>query len=189
MNRYCREISIKDLESIIESNQRNFYAVGKALKEIRDKRLYRKLGCDSFESYTKQRWDMKKSHTYRLINASEVIDNLSPIGEIKPINEAQARPLAVFDAFEQKKIWRQFLKSGKDITASNIRKYISEYFPGRQTMIGPSRIEIIDESYLEAVMALLYQIRVAQSSQWKSTSRDAAIYWNKVMKEKILWGK
>jgi hypothetical protein len=80
------------LEMVIESERGSFYKVGKALREIRDERLYRELFFDSFERYVKKRWDMGKSHAYRLIEASRVIDNLSPIGDVLPENEAQLRP-------------------------------------------------------------------------------------------------
>ena len=95
MKRPCQE-QINRLESIIESNQRNFHSVGQALKEIRDNHFYRNLGFDSFESYVKNRWDIGKSHAYRLIDAAQVIDNLSPIGDILPVNEAQCRLLTPF---------------------------------------------------------------------------------------------
>jgi hypothetical protein len=177
------------LESVIESNQRNFYAVGKALKEIRDKRLYRTLGFDLLELYTRSRWDMGKSHTYRLIEASVVIDNLSAIGESLPLNEAQVRSLTNFEPFEQRKIWREFLKSGHDMTARHIRKFISDYLGKQRPLPAPDRIEVISENYRSAVMKMLYQIRKAQSDEWQLTSLEAAVYWNNIMKERILWGK
>lgn len=185
----CYEDQLGCLESIIESNQRNFYAVGKALKEIRDKRLYRELGFDLLEMYTRSRWDMGKSHTYRLIEASVVIDNLSPIGETLPFNEAQTRPLTNFEPFEQRKIWREFLKSSHDMTARYIQKFISDYLGRQRPLSTPNKIEIISENYRSAVMKMLYQIREAQSDEWQLTSVEAAVYWNNIMKERILWGK
>ena len=46
----------------------------------------------TFEEYCKERWGMNRAHAYRLIDAAEVVNNLSPIGDI-PVNESQARPL------------------------------------------------------------------------------------------------
>ena len=180
---------LSNLESIIESNQRNFYAVGKALKEIRDNRLYRDQGFYLFERYTKIRWDMGKSHTYRLIDASQVIDNLSPIGEKMPLNEAQVRPLANFDPFEQRKIWRDFLKCNQKMSTRNIQKFISEYLGKQNPFPVSDLIEIISEDYRLAVEKMLYQIRAAQSDSWQSTSLEAAVHWNNIMKERILWEK
>ena len=187
MNRHCQE-QINRLESIIESNQRNFHSVGKALKQIRDNHFYRNLGFDSFESYVKGRWDFGKSHTYRLIDAAQVIDNLSPIGDILPVNEAQCRLLSPFEAFDQKKIWREFLKSDFALTARQLRNFISNYKDNRKTPRYDG-IETISDCYQRAVFEILYQIRVARSDNWELTSRQAAIYWNNVMKAKILWEK
>jgi hypothetical protein len=55
---------LNQLETVIETNQRSFYHLGKALKEIRDSGLYQKLCFDSFEQYSKIRWDLGKSHCY-----------------------------------------------------------------------------------------------------------------------------
>jgi len=187
MKNYKDQLSC--LESIIESNQRNFYAVGKALKEIRDNRLYRALGFDLLETYTRNKWDMGKSHTYRLIDAAVVIDNLSPIGETLPLNEAQIRPLTNLEPFEQRQIWREFLKSGHDMTARIIRKFISDYLGKQRPLPAPDRIEVISENYRSAVMKMLYQVREAQSDEWQLTSLEAAVYWNNIMKERILWEK
>ncbi len=187
MNRHCQE-QINRLESIIESNLRNFHCVGQALKEIRDNQLYRRLGFDSFESYVKNRWDIGKSHTYRLIDAAQAIDNLSPIEDLLPVNEAQCRLLSPFESFDQRKIWREFLKSGFTLTARQLKNFISNYKDNRKTP-RYDRIETISDSYQRAVFEILYQIRVARSDNRQSTSRAAAIYCNNIMKARILWKK
>jgi hypothetical protein len=68
------------LEAVIERYRRDFYTVGKALKEIRDGHHYQKLFFTRFERYVNIRWDMSRSHAYRLIEAFLVMENLSPIG-------------------------------------------------------------------------------------------------------------
>ena len=187
MNHPCQE-QIERLESIIASNQRNFHFVGQALKAIRDHHFYRNLGFDSFESYVKNRWDIGKSHAYRLIDAANVVDHLSPIGDILPRNEAQCRLLSPFESFDQRKIWRAFVQTGLALTARQLRNFISDYQDQRQRP-RDDLIETISDSYQRAVFEMLYQIRVSRSDNWQSTSRPAAIYWNNVMKAKILWKK
>ena len=172
------------LENVIETNQRKFYQIGKALKAIRDERLFRDLLFDHFEVYVKERWDMARSQAYRLIEAANVIDNLSPIGDGNlPENESQTRILAPFNKEDQRKIWRAFIASGMALTAANIRKYARE----RKTkpVKKPNSIDIISVGYKAAVMALMEQIRWAQNDDWQSTSREAALFWLKVMKDKI----
>ena len=177
---------LENLESVIKNYRQDFYAVGKALKEIREDRFYHKLSFKTFEEYVKVRWDMGRSHAYRLIEAFAVIDNLSPIGDVVPENEAQARPLTKLNLFTQKKVWRDFLKTGKPISALNIKKFVSDYLGEKKT--SKPFTEVISKDYKTAVMEMLSQITMAQNDQWKSTSAKTALYWNKVMKEKIQWG-
>ncbi len=177
---------LESLESVIKKYRQDFYSVGKALKEIRDDRCYHKLSFKTFENYVKIRWDMGRSHAYRLIEAFVVIDNLSPIGDILPKNEAQARPLTKLNLLSQKKVWQDFLKTGEPISALNIKKFVSDYL-GEKNTTRPFA-EVISKDYKVAVMQMLSQITIAQNDQWQSTSVKTALYWNKVMKEKIQWG-
>ena len=175
------------LEGAIHKNRRSFYAIGKALREIRDDRLFRVLLFQTFEAYTRARWEIGKSQAYRLIEACRVIDNLSPIGDVLPENEAQARSLALLDAAVQRKIWGEFLKTGMELSALNLRKFIASRTsdtPGKKV----DRTGIISNAYKSAAMVMLEQIRSAQDDGWRSTSREAALFWNGVMKEKIVSG-
>ena len=72
------------LEAVIHRYRKDFCAVGKALKEIRDCRHYQKLSFTRFERYVNVRWDMSKSHAYRLIEAFLVMENLSQLGMFFP---------------------------------------------------------------------------------------------------------
>ena len=177
---------LAQLEAVIKKYRQDFYSVGKALKEIRDARHYHKLSFNSFESYLRRRWDLGRSHAYRLIQAAAVIDNLSPIGDVLPQNEAQARALSRLDLFSQKKVWRHFLKTQKPLSAVNINKFVSAYLGEQKT--STAFCEIISHDYQQAVRDMLSQISIAQNDDWKSTSQKTALYWNNVMKEKIQWG-
>ena len=177
---------LAQLEAVIKKYRQDFYSVGKALKEIRDGRHYHKLSFKSFESYVRIRWDLGRSHAYRLIEAVCVIDNLSPIGEVLPQNEAQVRPLTKLDAFSQRRLWREFLKTQKALSALNIKKFVSAHL-GEQNSKA-AFIEIISADYQQVVKEMLSQISLAQNDGWKSTSQATALYWNNVMKEKIQWG-
>jgi hypothetical protein len=176
------------LEDIIEANQHRFYQTGNALKQIRDEQLFLDLLFDSFEAYVKDRWDMARSQAYRLIKAADVIDNLSPIGDgILPQNEYQARVLSRFTKEGQRKIWRAFIVSGMALSAKNIRKYAHHAKKAKSAKkTNASMVDIISADYKTAVMAMLEQIRSAQNDNWQTTSRQAALFWLKVMKEKVI---
>lgn len=173
------------LENIIADNQYRFYEIGKALKEIRDSRLYKLTLFETFEAYARARWDICRSQAYRLINAYSVIGNLSPIGDILPGNESQTRSLIQLDPIEQREAWRDFLNTGMDINARNIKDFIDE----RKAKEKGKPVDLTDQissDYMNGVQEMLGQIRVAQNDHWQKTSRQAALLWHRVMREKIL---
>jgi len=173
-----------ELERLIARNQERFCHIGRALKAIRDGRLYKQVLFDTFEAYARTRWDMGRSQAYRLIKSYEVIHNLSPIGDRMPANESQVRPLAQLTPDEQRKTWKDFINSGVESSALNIRKFIDSRKPKPESK--PDLSELITDEYLAAVNAMLEQIRVAQHDHWQKTSRQAALLWNRVLREKIL---
>jgi len=173
------------LETIIAGKQRDFYELGKALNEIKQGHLYRLTLHNSFVAYVKARWDMGKSQAYRFIHAYQVINNLSPIGNKLPANESQVRPLAGLNTLEQRAVWKRFLATGKELTASNIKAFIRPGKPSHKN--DPvDQMDIITDDYRAAVSFMMEQIRIAQNDQWQKTSRQAAILWNRVIREKIL---
>lgn len=171
------------LEDIIAGKQRDFYELGKALNEIKQGRLYRLTLHNSFAAYVKARWDMGKSQAYRFIHAYQVVNNLSPIGNKLPVNESQIRPLARLNPLEQRAAWKRFLATGKELTALNIKDFIR---PGKPSNPPVDQTDIITDEYMAAVSAMMEQICIAQNDQWQKTSRQAAILWNRVIREKIL---
>ncbi len=176
---------LKHLENIIANNQYRFYEIGQALKEIRDSRLYKQILFATFEAYARDRWDIGRSQAYRLINAYRVISNLSPIGDRLPGNETQTRPLVPLDPPEQRKIWKDFLNTGMEVTARNIKNFVDE----RKTKENPPSSDYTDQisdAYMGAVQEMLHQVRYAQNDQWQETSRQAALLWNRVIQEKIV---
>jgi hypothetical protein len=176
------------LENLIARNQCRFHEIGKALKEIRDSRLYKLNLFNSFEAYVRARWDMGKSQAYRVIEAYQVVNNLSPIGDILPSNESQVRPLVPLDPIEQRKIWKAFLKSAMEITAPNIKRFIDS---AKKSDTGnkDEPVDLTDQvskAYMDAVQAMLEQVRQAQQDHWQKTSRQAGLLWNRVIQERIL---
>ena len=65
-----------------------------ALRQIHDDKLYKVAGYKSFESYCEKRWGYSKTHAYRLIDYSKLIDHLKAEGVATlPQGEGVARPL------------------------------------------------------------------------------------------------
>lgn len=179
-----REDRLTHLEDIIADNQYRFYEIGKALKEIRDSCLYKQTLFNTFEAYARSRWDIGRSQAYRLINAYNVINNLSPIGDRLPGNETQTRPLVPLSPPEQRKIWKDFLDSGMEMNARNIKTFIKGCSAKKDPT--PDRTDQISDEYMAAVKEMIEQIRHAQNDQWQKTSRGAALLWHRVIQEAIV---
>jgi hypothetical protein len=115
-----------------------------------------------------------------------VIDNLSPIGEPVPENESQARVLARLPKERQREIWSKFLQSGHDLSARNIKKFIDVEKNKGGARKQKDLSALISVDYKKKVLEMLDQIDLAKNGNWQKTSRQAALLWNRVMKEKIM---
>ncbi|MCK6629606.1 MAG: hypothetical protein L6R45_31065 [Anaerolineae bacterium] len=127
---------LAELETVIERGLQTFIEVGSALMEIRNSRLYRQTHA-TFEEYCQDRWDLRKSRTYQLMDAAEVVENLksSTIVELSggaiplPINEAQARPLARLGVDMQRQVWQKAVETAPQgrITARHVETIVREF--------------------------------------------------------------
>lgn len=86
---------LEKLENIIKTNISAFYEVGRALMEIRNSELYKKvLGYATFEEYCKTRWDFTDRYARYILNSTKTVENLKQIGTMVPVTERQTRPAA-----------------------------------------------------------------------------------------------
>jgi hypothetical protein len=119
-------------EQVIERGLKTFFEVGAALLHVRDLRLYR-TEYATFEAYCDEKWGMGKAYAHRLIGAATVRDNLSPIGDVLPANEAQARPLTLLEPEQQREAWQRAVQRaqelGKRITAALVEAVVNELQP------------------------------------------------------------
>lgn len=76
-------------EAVIERGLGSFLEVGAALIAIRDGKLYRATHS-TFEAYCTDRWQLARNQAYRLIDAAQVVQALSPIGDIVPTTESDS---------------------------------------------------------------------------------------------------
>jgi hypothetical protein len=94
-------LTLPELEVIIERGQETFIEVGRALMEIRDRRLYRDTHA-TFEAYCKERWGWTRQRANQLVDAAHVATALTTD---VVTNEAQARAmLANLDPEERRQV-------------------------------------------------------------------------------------
>ncbi len=133
--------SLAELEEVIAKGLQTFHVVGKALLEIRDKRLYKEQ-YSTWEDYCRERWEIGRAHAYRLINAADVVADLSPIGDTGPRNEAQARALVPLPPEQRRQVWEHATANGST-TSRQLQELASDALAG----LSPERQrEVIEES-------------------------------------------
>ncbi|MFW9263410.1 hypothetical protein [Nostoc sp. CALU 546] len=88
--------------------ERAFFEAGKALTELRDRRLYRSTH-KTFEEYCRDRFGHSRRQSYLLMDAAVVFDNLlekcDPLDHILPTNERQVRPMTKLEPEQQQEVW------------------------------------------------------------------------------------
>jgi len=90
------------LEKIVNDGKTVFMQVGFALKELRDQKLFVETH-QNFAVYAEERFGLKKSRAYQLIEAVEVLSEVSTTVENNklPTNERQFREVAKAPADKQ----------------------------------------------------------------------------------------
>lgn len=91
--------------------KRWWYSGGKALREIRDKRLYRETHSD-FHLYCLEKFRKTRRQIDRWIAAAAALDNLTSDGcEILPTSESVLRPIASLPSDQQVEVWNRAILS------------------------------------------------------------------------------
>ena len=108
-----------ELEKIIDVGKQPFVAVGNALAEIRDSRLYRS-DCKSFEAYCQEKWGFSKQHAYRMIKAAPIAASNLQVTTLNQANELAKVP-APKRAAVIKAATTMAESAGRPMTALNIQ--------------------------------------------------------------------
>ncbi len=84
---------LTNLEEVIERGLHTFVEVGEALREIRDRRLYRQTHS-TFKAYCDERWGFSDSRGRQLIAAAKTVTDVTVAGLPAPRTEGEARRLS-----------------------------------------------------------------------------------------------
>lgn len=165
-------------EDTISAGIRSFKDVGAALVKIRDLRLYRETH-PTFDAYCSEKWDLGRSQAYRLIDAAEVVANLSPIGDTPlPTNESQVRPLAKLEPEQQQEAWARAVETAPEgrVTAAHVERVVEE-------MTGPAQAEESDFPEVEtnytptpAAAPLSVPVEVIEQPKQPSSNAQKALH-------------
>lgn len=109
------------LEQVIETGLVSFVAVGTALAEVRDDRLYRGTHS-SFEAYVQDKWHFSGRRAYQLMEAAEVCTTVQAQGAPPLANEAQARAIGLVPPEDRAEVLNEVAAAGK-VTAKAIEEH------------------------------------------------------------------
>ena len=132
--------------------ERAFYEAGCALRELRDRRLYRTSHPDDFEGYCRDRFGKTKQAVNYLIAGASVYHNLATVNgrcdddsqtttircRVLPTNEYQVRPLAALELNEQHSVWQEAVEAaGGKVPSGRVVKGIVERLKERNATPPP----------------------------------------------------
>jgi len=165
---------LETLEGVIKKNLAAFYEVGRALMEIRDRRLYKEVkGYKTFEEYCRVEWDFSKTHANRLIESTKTIEVLTPIGVKAPTTESQTRPLTQLEPEQQVEAWEEAVETAPDgkVTAAHVTRVVEKVKPDsnyQHRATGALQFATIAISQLE---------RIKDSDPQKEEAFDRVLIW------------
>ncbi|WP_414572330.1 hypothetical protein [Nostoc sp. CCY 9925] len=131
--------------------ERAFFEAGKALAELRDRRLYRSTH-KTFEEYCRDRFGYTRIAASYKIAAAAVMDNLLTNGlqnsdttqddlQVFPTNERQVRPLVALEPQVQREAWQKALEeAGGKLPSGRIVKDVVQRIMERSKAPNPYRV-------------------------------------------------
>lgn len=141
----------ESLDKVVRDGLETFADVGNALREIRDRQLWRVGGYASWAVYCETVGALTKQHVNRLIKSSGVFGYLTrvePIGSTLPRTESQVRPLSTLnDPNQQVAAWHSAVEQagGKQPTAKMVNDAVAEIDPKKKSQ--PSSKQLLASAF------------------------------------------
>lgn len=172
---------LRNLEEIIGRSLKTFMEVGNALMTIREKRLYR-VTHDAFEAYCNERWELSKTHVNRLIDASKIAENLTPIGVI-PASESVVRPLSPLSPSQQREAWLRAVDTSPNgrPTAAHVESIAREYRDVTEPELVGTRSWSLDDA-VDYLGSKLYEI----SQRWPKDGLEVMVHQLRSLADELL---
>ncbi|HEY8828092.1 MAG TPA: hypothetical protein VIM17_10080 [Jatrophihabitantaceae bacterium] len=135
------ESRLSELETIVTASMDTFVAVGNALVEISESKLYRATHS-TFDAYVSDRFGIGRAYAYRKIEAAKVAAIVSPIGDTP--NEAQARELSGLNDEQTRSVWQQAVaETAGRPTAKAVREARRTIVPKPASKVSTDRVAAI----------------------------------------------
>lgn len=125
-----QEAELRRCEDVIESGLKTFVEVGRALKHVRDKKLYRDTH-GTFAAYIKERWGMSRDWADKTIRSAGAVDRIESADNCmeKLTVASQARALSGAPEEKQADVWREVNEeceaTGEKVTAKKVEEAVA----------------------------------------------------------------
>ena len=133
----------RDLLVLERKVERAFYEAGKALAEIRNRRLYRATH-ETFEAYCQERFCFTRRHINYRIAGYRVVETLkmgTNCSQVFPTNESQVRSLTQLPTEEQVEAWQQAVAQNQGkVPPARIVKDVVQRIRERHPVPNPYRV-------------------------------------------------
>lgn len=159
--------SLDELETTIRRGLQTFIEVGKALASIRERRLYREKGYETFDAYCRGEWEWGKDYANKTIRAAQVVEEMQAdtrVSAFLPPTEKHVRPLTRIESPEQRaEVWTEVVEEAEaaeePITAKRVEEKVKERLGlAPAPMVPPPRPEGVASRWHKAMHDL--QMRV-----------------------------
>lgn len=150
----------ENLKKTIRNGLKGFLEVGRALCEIRDRRLYGDE-FDSWDQFCRACFDMTRSYASRLVSSAQCVEEMKemlPIGNKTslPIRESQVRELLRLETSEERsEAWQQAVADYPNGSppAKVVREIVEERLPDVEWSDEDSEEEEIAPERVSAILA------------------------------------
>lgn len=131
-------------ERVIERGLRDFAGVGRALLAIRDERLYREAGYETFEAYCQERWGIERRRAYQLMEAAAVAENVKNFSHFpQPRVESHVAALARLGPEQQAQAWQMAVETAPNgkVTAAHVKETVAAFTVSNDGKAGVTHVE------------------------------------------------
>ena len=115
------------LETKVRAGFKAFREAGNALREIRDRDLFR-VRYPTFEEYCLKQWGMSRFNAYKIMKASEIASQVSGAARVEPESPAQMGPLGRLPVADRPLAWKEAVNKSR----GNPTRRIVEAVVGRR---------------------------------------------------------
>lgn len=129
---------------IRQLNKASFVITGRALKYVKETRLYKEK-YKTFSKYVEKEFGVKKTYAYQIIKATESYDILCTTTKILPTCEKQVRYLTPLSKSDQIELWLDLTKDGTIPTGPQVRKAVRKKLH-KSPLYSKSYIYIINQT-------------------------------------------